>query len=50
MPYEPPKDILQVLQKIEFEEALDPGDPRYVETEVARGSEQTFARVAKKLG
>lgn len=50
MPYEPPKHILEVLQRIEYEEALAPGDPRYVDTQAARGSEKTFSRLARKLG
>jgi hypothetical protein len=50
MVYAPPKHVLQVLQKIEYEEALPDGDPRYVETEIARGSERTFSRLARKFG
>lgn len=50
MAYQPPKHILEVLQKIEYEEALPDGDPRYVNTQKARGSEQTFTRLARKLG
>jgi len=50
MSYQPPQSILEVLQKIEYEEALPAGDPRYVESEVARGSEKTFSRLAKKFG
>lgn len=50
MTYQPPKHVLQVLQKIEYEEALPDGDPRYVDTQAARGSEKTFATLAKKLG
>jgi len=49
-PYHSPSDILDVLQKIEFEEALEPNDPRRVDTREARGSEQTFARFARKFG
>lgn len=50
MPYKPPTHILEVLQKIEYEEALPDGDPRYVDTQMARGSERTFARLARKFG
>jgi hypothetical protein len=50
MAYEPPTHILEVLQKIEYEEALPDGDPRYVDTQKARGSEQTFTRLARKFG
>lgn len=49
-PYQPPTHILQVLQKIDYEEALPDGDPRYVDTEAARGSEKTFAQLARKFG
>lgn len=41
---------MQVLQTLEFEEALEPGDPRFVQTQRARGSEQTQRRLARKLG
>jgi len=30
MTYRPPDNILEVLQKIEYEDALGPDDPRYV--------------------
>jgi hypothetical protein len=43
-------NLLQVLQGIEYEEALQAGDPRYVDTREARGSEQTFKRLARKFG
>jgi hypothetical protein len=50
MAYAPPKSILEILQKIEFEEALEPDDERYVDTRAARGSQQTLGRLAKKFG
>lgn len=50
MAYQAPDNILEVLQKIEYEEALPAGDPRYVETQEARGSEKTFSRLARKFG
>jgi hypothetical protein len=50
MSYQPPQHLLEVLQKIQYEEALPAGDPRYVETQTARGSERTFSRLAKKIG
>ena len=50
MSYRPPKHVLELLQKIEYEEALPDGDPRYVDTEAARGSEKTFSRLASKFG
>ncbi len=50
MSYRPPANILEVLQKVEYEEALAAGDPRYVETQEARGSQLTFQRLARKFG
>ena len=50
MVYQPPRNLLEVLQKIEYEEPLPDGDPRYVETQAARGSERTFTRLARKFG
>lgn len=50
MGYRPPQHLLEVLQKIEFEEALAADDPRYVKTQAARGSEKTLHRLAKKFG
>jgi hypothetical protein len=50
MSYAAPKHRLQVLQKIDFEEGLSANDPRYVDTQQARGSEKTFIRLAAKLG
>lgn len=50
MAYRPPKNTLEILQKIEYEEALPSGDPRYVDTQAARGSEKTFSRLARKFG
>ena len=48
--YQPPRDILEVLRHIEFEEALEPNDPRRVDTREARGSQKTLDRLARKLG
>lgn len=48
--YQPPNDILEVLQKIDFEEALRPDDPRYVDTREARGSQKTLRMLARKFG
>jgi len=50
MAYTPPQHLLEVLQKIQYEEALPADDPRYVETQTARGSEKTYSRLAKKMG
>jgi hypothetical protein len=48
--YQPPRDVLEVLQKIEFEEALEPHDPRRVDTREARGSQKTLDRLGRKFG
>ena len=50
MDYQPPGHLLEVLQKIEYEEALSDQDPRYVDSQEARGSEITFTRLARKFG
>ena len=50
MDYQPPSHLLEVLQKIEYEEALSDQDPRYVDSQEARGSEITFTRLARKFG
>lgn len=50
MPYQPPKHVLEVLQKIEYEEPLAADDPRYVDTQQARGSQKTLDRLARKFG
>lgn len=50
MDYQPPSHLLEVLQKIEYEEALSDRDPRYVDSQQARGSEKTFTRLARKFG
>lgn len=46
----PPKSPLEILQTIEFEEAVEPTDARFVETEQARGSPGTLKLLAKKFG
>ena len=50
MVYQPPGQLLEVLQKIAYEEPLPDGDPRYVDSREARGSEKTFIRLARKFG
>jgi hypothetical protein len=50
MTYHPPTHLLEVLQQINYEEALDADDERYVDSSKARGSERTFTRLARKLG
>jgi hypothetical protein len=49
-PYQPPSDIIEVLRDIAFEEALEPDDPRRVDTREARGSQQTLDRLGRKFG
>ena len=44
MTYTAPDNILLVLRDLDFSQALAAGDPRYVETRAARGSEQTLQR------
>ncbi|MDP3925680.1 MAG: ATP-binding protein [Hydrogenophaga sp.] len=46
----PPDNPLEVMAKLEYEEALPDGDARYVPTQEARGSEQTMTRLARKFG
>ena len=48
--YQPPRDILEVLQRIEFEEALEPTDPRRVDTREARGSQTTLGPAGTQAG
>ena len=50
MSYQPPKHVLDVLNSIEFEDALAADDPRYVDTREARGSQRTLDRLARKFG
>lgn len=50
MGYQPPNDILDVLKDIEYEKGLELGDPRFVDTREARGSQKTLNRLARKFG
>ncbi|NJO12578.1 MAG: ATP-binding protein [Gammaproteobacteria bacterium] len=50
MPHMPPDNPLDVLQSLDFNEGLGAGDPRYVETQEARGSQKTLSRLARKFG
>lgn len=50
MSSQPPTDILEVIQNIDFNEALEPEDDRRVDTRQARGSERTYEQLARKLG
>jgi hypothetical protein len=46
----PPADILGILAGLDYETALLPDDPRYVETSKARGAAETPERLALKFG
>lgn len=50
MSLQAPKSLMQVLQTLNFEEALSAGDPRNVDTQEARGSQKTYAKLAKLFG
>ena len=43
----PTQNRLDVIQRIEFDEALEPSDPRNVDTSIARG-EDTLKLLAEK--
>ena len=45
-----PNSLMKVLQTLNFEEALSADDPRNVETQEARGSQKTYAKLAKLFG
>ncbi len=47
--YRPPTRILEVLQKIQYDEALTADDPRYVNTDAARGILSVFPALAMKF-
>jgi hypothetical protein len=47
---DPPDSLAEVLRALEFENALQPEDPRYVETAEARGSPGVQRRFERKLG
>lgn len=50
MTYQAPTNLLQVIRDINYEDALDQDDPRYVDTREARGSQKTLNRLARKFG
>lgn len=50
MMFQPAQSLMEALQNLEFDEALSHGDPRFVDTQQARGSEQTRQLLARKLG
>ncbi len=48
-PYQPPRDIWEVNQSVQLDEHLEAGDPRWVDTEAARG-EYSRTRFCRTLG
>lgn len=49
-PFQVPKTILGVIATVDVSEALDADDPRFVQTQEARGSQKTLKRLATKFG
>jgi hypothetical protein len=45
-----PNDVLGVLASLQYQDVLEPNDPRRVDTRAARGSEQTLRMMARKFG
>jgi hypothetical protein len=45
--YQPPKTTIEVMANIELEEPLQPGDPRFVDTNDARGANNVFAKLMR---
>ncbi len=50
MTYSPPTHPLEVLQKLNFDEAVGPKDPRFVNLDAARGGSGIQASLARKFG
>lgn len=50
MPNKPPSHPLEILQKLNFDEAIGPDDPRFVDTDAARGGVGTQKNLARKFG
>ncbi|WP_216644745.1 hypothetical protein [Candidatus Thiodictyon syntrophicum] len=50
MSYSPPGHPLEVLQKLNLDEAFGPKDPRFVDTDAARGGVGTQRNLARKFG
>lgn len=48
--YIPPSHPLQALAAINFEEAVEPDDDRFVDTDAARGNVRTVNNLARKFG
>ena len=49
-PFQAPKHPLMVLQSLNFDEVISPTDPRFVDTDAARGGEGVQRRLAIKFG
>lgn len=47
---QPPRNLLQVLQQLDFDEAVGPDDYRFVDTDVARGATDLRSRLLTKFG
>ncbi len=50
MSYQAPASIIEVMASLEVTEALGADDPRFVQTQEARGSQKTLKRLAMKYG
>jgi len=50
MPYSPPGHPLEVLQNLNLDEAFGPKDPRFVNTDAARGGVGAQRNLARKFG
>lgn len=46
----PPRNLLQALQALDFDEAIEPDDPRFVTTDEARGATDLRNRLLAKFG
>ena len=47
---QPPRNLLQALQQLDFDEAIGPSDPRFVDTDLARGATDLRMRLLNKFG
>lgn len=47
---QPPRNLLQTLQQLDFDEAISPSDPRFVDTDLARGATDLRTRLLSKFG
>jgi Cdc6-like AAA superfamily ATPase len=48
-PYHPPEDLYDAMAVLQFDEALEPGDPRYVDTLQARGDDFKMSNLYRLL-